>query len=315
MTRRIVYMFALACSIAFNALYPYWIAWYLVVVVLMLAPFDLLISMPGMLTKRVSIHTPGILDQGADAALVITTYQKRMFPAGRIKVKLASIGEDFTTRRRIMCDPEDGSKYEVLIITSHSGLTVFEVKRIHNTSLIGLFSISISINHRAVVMVLPAPKKPPHIVSLPRGVILRPKPGGGFSEDHDLRPYRKGDPIRAIHWKLSAKYDSLIVREPLVPPNHSRLVHIMKWSGPQERDTILGRLRWISDYLLKWELPFFVRLGDNGPIAEITCKEDFLGYLYRMLDKDAPRSMPPVIDLPTRFTWVFRVDAKEGALE
>ena len=308
-------MFALACSIAFNALYPYWIAWYLVVLILMLAPFDLLISMPGMLTKRVSIYAPGILDQGADASLVITTYQKRLFPAGRVKLKLAAIGEDFTTRRRIICDPEDGSKYEVMIATSHSGLTAFEVKRIHNTSLIGLFSISISIKHRAVVLVLPAPKKPPHTVSLPRGVILRPKPGGGFSEDHDLRPYRKGDPVRTIHWKLSAKYNSLIVREPMVQPNHSRLVQITKWSGAWERDIILGRLRWISDYLLKWELPYYVRQGDNGLIAEITCREDFLGYLYQMLDKNTPCTVRAAAGLPNRFTWVFRVDAKGGVSE
>ena len=32
---------------------------------------------------------------------------------------------------------------------------------------------------------------------------------------YDLRPYRVGDPLKQIHWKLTAKVDELTVREPL----------------------------------------------------------------------------------------------------
>ena len=42
---------------------------------------------------------------------------------------------------------------------------------------------------------------------------MKPKPQG-FSEEHELRPYREGDAINLIHWKLSSKYDEPIVREP-----------------------------------------------------------------------------------------------------
>ena len=311
LTRFITFAIVLACSVAFYALYPYWFSWYLLVLILLLIPFDMLFSLPGMCTKRIALSAPKILEQGSREVIVLTTYQKKAFPAGYIKVKLRADRDGTVDLQRIKCDPERGSRYEIAIDTSHCGLTLFEIKRIHPTSLLGLFSLMVTVNCKAALLVLPIPIKPPHIVSLPRGVILRPKPGGGFSEDSELRPYRKGDPVRIIHWKLSAKYDSLIIREPLVPPHHSRLVNVVRWTDVYERDTIIGRLRWISDYLLKWGFAYYVKLGDDGPVAEITCDGDLLGYIYRILDISEMTNQVPV-SLPARFSWVFRVDAKEG---
>jgi len=157
---------------------------------------------------------------------------------------------------------------------------------------------------------MPAPIKPSNIVALSRGVILRPKPGGGFSDDYELRNYKPGDPIKNIHWKLSAKFDSIIIREPLVPPPHSRLIQVMKWDNSQQRDLILGRLRWISDFMLKWELPYYIKLGNDGPIAEITERDDLHNYLIRVLDGRG-HTLPAPDPMPLRFTWVFHVDAEE----
>ena len=309
-TRRLAYVVTLACSFLFFALYPFWFSWYLLVLILLVVPFDLLISIPGMVTKRITLSAPIILEKGSGGKLVVTTYQEKSFPAGRIKASLASVGDDFALKQRLVCNPDGGSRKDIGIDTSHCGVIVFEIKRIKLTSLVGLFSLSVTVGCRATVLVIPAPIKPPHIISLPRGVILRPKPGGGFSEDHELRQYRIGDPIRVIHWKLSAKHDSLIIREPLLPPPHSRLVHLAKWSGPHERDVIIGRLRWISDYLLRWDLPYCVRIGDDGPVAEITSEGDLIKYFYSILDKSAS-PMPHPVSLPARFSWVFRVNAKE----
>ena len=123
-----------------------------------------------------------------------------------------------------------------------------------------------------------------------------------------MRPYRPGDPARSIHWKVSAKFDSLIIREPLVPPAHSRLLQVAVWNGAEQRDIILSRLRWICDYLLKWDLAHYIRLGENGPIAEIDTNSDLLEYLFLVLDGDFEDIHTPQT-LPLRFAWIFRVDA------
>ena len=308
-TRRIVYVLALVGSIVFHALYPYWFSWYLMTLIPMLAPFDFLVSIAGMLTKRVSLAVPKLLDKGAGGAAVLATYQNRPYPTGRIRAKLTIDAGGSAITRRITCSAERGGSVEIPIDTLHSGLTVFDIRRIRTTSLVGLFSIYVPVRLRAAVLILPAPVKPPRIVSLPRGVVLRPKRGGGFSEDHDMRQYRHGDPIRSVHWKLSAKHDELIVREPLAPPPQSRLVRIAPWNGADERDLILGRLMWISGYLLNRDMPYYIKLWDGSPIAEITRPEDLSEFLYNSLDSQAP-PIPAPVSLPDRFSWVYNIDAR-----
>ena len=309
-TRRVTYASALVGSTLFYVLYANWFSWYLLVLLMLLMPFDLILGLPGMLTKTLIISAPRVLEQGAEGIIAVTTVHKKAFPARCIKVWLRARSEDYANMHRLICGAERGSRYEIKIDTSRSGLTLFELKRIWTVSMIGLFSIPSAVDCSAAVLIMPAPAKPANTIALSRGIVLRPKPGGGFSEDYDLRHYRSGDPVRSIHWKVSAKFDSLIIREPLVPPPHSRLIHITRWDGADERDLILGRLRWISDYLIKWELPYFVRLGDGEPIAEITNDDDLADYLYRVL-AGIPHTLPILPNVPMRFTWVFRVDAKK----
>jgi len=314
-TRRVTYIASLIGSALFYVLYSHWFSWYLLTLLLLLIPLDLLLSLPGMLTRRIILVGPDILEQGADGVVSVITLQKEPLPtklpipARCIKAWMRVHCDDFAAMQRHILGAERGSRHELEIDTSHSGLTTFELKRIWTVSLIGLFSLPAAVNGRKTVLVMPAPAKPPNTVALPRGVILRPKPGGGFSEDYDLRHYRPGDPVRSIHWKISAKFDSIIIREPLIPPSHSRIIIVDRWDDRKGRDLVLGRLRWVSDYLLKWELPYFIRLGADGPIAEIDGAGALTDYLRRVLDGQSHTLKAPA-SVPARFTWAFHIDAR-----
>ena len=310
-SRRIIYSFALAGVAVFAVLYPFWFSWYLFVLMITLAGFDFLFSLPGMLKRKIVFSAPKVLKHNEDGTIVITTITEKRYPARCIKALLKVSGDGFKIRRRFILSPEHGSRFEVAVDTSRSGVTIFNTGHIWTVSIIGLFCLPVKVNCKAAVLILPEPVKPPHTVALPRGVILRPKPGGGFSEDYDLRSYRKGDPIRSVHWKVSAKFDSLIIREALVPPAHSRLIHVEFWNGAKERDLILGRLLWVSAFLLKWDLPHYVRLGGGGPITEILKTEDLYDYLYFVLG-GTEKSIPTPADMPVRFAWLFRIDAGGG---
>ena len=310
--RRIIYAVILAFSAFFYILYPLWFAWYLFLLILLILPFDFLVSLPGMLTRHITLSSPQILERGDGGIVVLTTHQAvrkgKRFPCKCVKLWMNITGDDFNVWRRYVLAANDGSRFEITIDTKRTGLTTFKINRIWTVSLLGLFCLPSQVAMRSSVLILPPPQRPPNTVILPRGIILRPKPGGGFAEDYDLRPYRLGDPIRSVHWKVSAKFDSLIIREPLVPPPHSRLVQISLWKGAMERDTILSRLRWVCDYLLKWELAHYIRLGENGPIAEIDSNMDLLKYLYLVLD-GADDDIPTPQTIPLRFAWVLRIDA------
>jgi len=304
---RLIYVSAVVAAFVFYMLYPPWISWYLLVLLLLLIPLDLFLSLPGMLSKSVSMSVPEVLEKGKDGVIKLTTVCTKSYPVREIITIVSVTGDDLFIDCRFRCPVEEGAQREVTIDTSCSGLIVFTIKRISMVSLLGLFSRPVNTGERKSVLILPPPVKPANTVTLQRGIHLHPKPGGGFSEEHDMRPYRQGDPVRSIHWKVSAKHDSLVIREPLVPPPHSRLVHVMPWNTAEKRDEILGNLRWVTEYLLTWQMPFYVKFGDDATIAEITHESDLVDFLRCVLD-DTEGGMHKSNHLSARFSWVFRID-------
>jgi len=290
-------------------MYPPWISWYIFVLVLLLIPIDLLVSLPGMLTKSVRLSVPFVLEMNSNAVFSIITIHKKSYPIRCIIAKFHASGDGFSVTRRIKCSGGENDKREVTIDTSYSGVTVFEIKRIRSVSLLGLFSLPCSVKTRGSVLILPMQVKPVASMALQHGIRLRPKLGGGFSEEHDMRMYRPGDPVKSIHWKISAKFDSLIIREPLVLPPHSRLIHIIKWNGAVERDLILGRLRWVSNYLLNRRMPYYIKYDNDEMIAEIEQESDLHDFLRSVLDSKSGK-VKPAMNIPTRFSWVFRIDSR-----
>jgi len=271
-------------------------------------PLDLLVSLPGMLHKSMMIFAPSVLEKDDDAAVRLVIDHIKPYPVRCVIAKLHVTGDGFSVMCTLRCSPEKDEQREVTIDTSHSGVTVFELKRIWAVSMLGLFSLPTKLNEKKSVLVLPPPIKPENTTVLQQGLQLKPKPGGGFSEEHDMRAYQQGDPIRNIHWKASAKFDTLIIREPLVPPPNSRLVHIMPWKTIQECDLIMGRLRWVSDFLIKWEMPFFIKYGDDVCVSEITQEKDLVEFLCYVLS-DSENITVKMQQVSPRFSMIFRIDA------
>ncbi|MCL2079992.1 MAG: DUF58 domain-containing protein [Oscillospiraceae bacterium] len=303
---RLIYTFTLSAVFIFYLLYTPWFSWFLLLAVLFLVPLDLVISLPGMFTKTVAISAPIVLEKGERGAITITAIDKKPFPIRCLNVIMSVTGDGFTAKCKVICAAKSGDRSQISIDTSQTGLMVFKLKKLYAVSLLGLFSREIKPGSKVSVLVLPRPLKPEGIFSLPRELSLVPKPGGGFSEEHDMREYRQGDSVRSIHWKLSAKHDSLIVREPLVPKTQSRLLHIKPWGEAAERDFTLSYLRWICDYLLMYGLSFHVKYGDMRYIREIYREADLVEFLRHVLDRDnaAVNVYTPV---PARFAWVCTV--------
>ena len=102
----------------------------------------------------------------------------------------------------------------------------------------------------------PEPQEPPVLLNLSHFQYrsYHPKPGGGFSEIHDLREYRPGDSLHEIHWKLSAKTDKLIVRE-AEEPDLGLVVLSFDFSGTRTQlDSTLRQLLWLSGWLTEREV-------------------------------------------------------------
>jgi len=306
---KIIYILSLVSALVFFVLQAGWFSFYLLVVIILLLPFDLLISLPGILTIKLSFSAPDIVDLHDEASVTVTTVQNKRFPARGIKAKIqVTSGNQITSHTHIF-GVGQSNKSEIALDTSQGGVVTYSLRRMWSISLFGLFSLPINYAYKTSVLVLPLPIEPTGAVELPNSVTLRPKPGGGFAEDHDLRQYQQGDPVRSIHWKVSAKLDSLIIREPLIPVPHSRLVRFAQWNSPAECNLILGRLRWVSDFLLNQDLAYYIKFGSHGFVREITRHEDFKKYLYDELCQPDTVWKSPVSDA-VRFSWEFHIDAK-----
>ena len=308
---RLIYALTLVAAVLFFILYPPWLSWYLLVLLLLLIPIDLIVSLPGMMSRGMLISAPTVLEKDEEAALKLVTTSAKSYPVRCIITKMHVTGDDFSVSFRLRCPGKRDEQRDVAIDTSHSGVTIFTLNRISTISMLGLFSLPLKTKCIGSVLILPPPVKPANTMALQHGTQLLPKPGGGFSEEHDMREYRQGDPVRSIHWKASAKFDSLVIREPLVPPPHSRLVHVMKWNNATERDFALGRLRWVSDYLLKWQMPFYARFAENTTIAEISHETDLINFLCYVLGGIENKSLN-LDQMPSRFSWVYMIDGKES---
>ncbi len=136
-----------------------------------------------------------------------------------LRLRWRTFEQEFTEHVYFVLD----EKQERIIFTvpaDHSGVLEAECLGLRVRDLLQLFSQRLPDFPRQEVIVLPAAVR--LSVSLNRENTgesrgegeLRNRRGADLSEPFDLRPYRPGDDLRGIHWKLSEKLQELILREP-----------------------------------------------------------------------------------------------------
>ena len=123
------------------------------------------------------------------------------------------------------------------------------------------------------------------------------RPGWDLTEAFQLRDYVPGDSTRQIHWKLSGKFDRLIVRDPGLPVARAVLLFWERSGASAQAERIDAQaeaLFSIARALLDQSVQF--RLGWNDTaenrcvILEINDWEDLIGALPRLLSAAGSRS-------------------------
>lgn len=266
--RRIGYTAALLGAVVFYWAYREWLSWLFLLLLLLLPLFSLLVSLPAMLSCRGQIQCPEAVEQGAKVAL--QWQGQSLFPLPRLTGRMGV--------KNALCGTKTALRSGDLLPTGHCGLLHITLRRPRCHDYLGLFSLPIRGSAQKNVLVRPVAQAPGEIPDLSRFQVTawRPKAGGGFSENHELRLYRPGDNLRQVHWKLSAKTGKLITREAMEPVRNSMLLTLSLSGSPQQLDNKLGRLLWMSRHLLHRELPHKIacHTGGGTMLLDITCPED-----------------------------------------
>ena len=275
--RRMLYLAVLAACVVFYGAYGQWLAWFVLVLVLALPWFSLLISLPAMVRFHVSPAGPGLLKQGEDGDLWLLGSCPLPMPPFRGKLRLKWM---FTGESWLYQEKED-------LDSAHCGAYTVTAESVRICDYLGIFTLPVRCREEQKILILPKqePVKLGESVHRFTARGYRPKFGGGFAENHELRLYRPGDNLNQIHWKLSAKTGNLMLREPMEPQRGLILVTMNLRGQPEQLDRKFGRLLWLGDHLLEKDVAFELRcLTGRGLLTfPVGTKEDLNKAVERLL--------------------------------
>lgn len=119
------------------------------------------------------------------------------------------------------------------------------------------------------------------------------KPGEDPSEIFDIREYEYGDSLKRIHWKLTSKYDEIMVMRPSLPIDRSIILYLDmavdsdRTYTPQMLDALCEVFASISRNLIVQEMKHQICLPDEESghlfICSIEDQQDFAVALSRIL--------------------------------
>ncbi len=247
---RILYVLAVIASFVFYIAYEEWISWIILLALLILPLISLALSLRSILRMRIELEVAERIVQEAEAKVIAKARCSAGCPPYRYKIKIT---KPITGEKWIVspgsCLP---SEHCGALAVSASGTAVYDY--------LGLFRFRVRKAPSAIVRVMPKSLKltvPEEFKSI-LARSLRVKRGGGFSENHEIRPYRPGDTLNLIHWKLSAKADELMLREPMEPDQGLALLTLDINGSPEELDRKFIRLQCYGNYLRAHGIAFEV---------------------------------------------------------
>lgn len=297
----LIYLGTLFALLVFSAFHGYeTTTWNLFLLVMFTPVASLLLSLPLMIiacTGGVGAHVPSEIRQGDPAEILISSNKKPViFPQLRFSVFCRN--EFAHTKKRYRTTAFFGSSKRPFTIINHNlsehcGCVTIELRRCIVCDFTGMFCIPVRFRDNLSINVMPRIEKPRVLPTVNNTQVLgyRPKPGGGFSDNYELRPYREGDSLKNIHWKISSKYDDLIVREPSLPILKDLIVRLDLTENADVNDRISARFMYAAEYLIEQKKPFFC-LTSQGGCYRVENRDELRACLNDMF-RNRPGSLSP----------------------
>lgn len=191
------------------------------------------------------------------------------FPVIRAEVKTENrlTGEETVCTVPLAVASKGRDSVAFALSARHCGKILVSVPRLRVCDFFGLLSFSVPITAKKETLVLPE-LFPTDVVVVKSGVTepecdtFSPyRSGNDPSETFGIRDYEPGDALRSVHWKLTGKYDRLVIREASLPINESVLILFERicpeqtaFSSPEARNALGEIMLSLSNRLTEMNL-------------------------------------------------------------
>ena len=292
-------------SIVFYLAYQKWLAWLILLMVLLMPVVSLVLSLPGLFTLKLQILYPAYICQWEKKPLKVSKQCRFPQPLCQYKIRVHHplSGRSYWLR--------DGENYP----SDHCGSLVCKIEKAWVYDYMGLFRFRIHDGIGGRVIVRPRPMAIKKLPQLEQRIAIswRPKPGGGFGENHELRLYRPGDNLNQIHWKLSAKTGKLTIREPMIPAGRQVILAISLTGSADLLDRKFRQLLGMSAYLLDRSICHEIRanIGAGTQVLPVERREELEAAVDTLLCATPARQEE---EISVSGAWVYRIggDTHEG---
>ena len=296
--RRCLYLAVLLCATVFYWANHQWLGWLLLLAVLILPVLSLVLSLPGVFTLRIRMACPSAVSCGDQILVQVTNESWLPVPMHRC---IISVYKPLTKVKSML-------KSGGTLPTQHCGKLFCRVEKVMITDYLGLFCFHMKTSVTATVTVLPEPITVTHPPQLCQRFTAswKPKPGGGFAENHEMRLYRPGDNLNQIHWKLSAKTGKLVIREPMIPAGQHVVVGLSLWGSEEALDIKFGRLIGLCTYLQDMGIHFELQAVTAAGVMHypITTQQDIVKAVDTLLGMEPAAQNEELTDSAAHIYWI-----------
>lgn len=284
--RRAAYLLFLAASFLYYVFYTWYVSWMLFLLALLL-PF-LSIGLTLLLTRGCRAVmacdvTQAEREEGFDLRFRVTV-KTGAVPAVRIRLHAENLFSGEAGNYKVIIKP--GKMKSLHMEGRLCGVVRCSAVRVRRMDLLGIFWLPMPPVKAVEVLLLP--EKIPFAGEL-RLPAPAPEPAGassggsGRGEWMDVRGYREGDPLREIHWKLSARTGKLVVRE--YEGEQSDILHaVLAWQGTAEAlDRALGRLLGVAEAAERDGIRLHIFWTSQGRAQRFRNREEMDAALWQAL--------------------------------
>ena len=283
-----IYLIVLAAALTFFICYIDLLSLILLLIVL-LVPLVLLIftALARICISIKATVTQKVYTDGQTPQILLEIKNRGILPVSFIKfsLKLNNSFYDFYDTDQVICfaKPLSTNNFAVNVDTKHLGNISVTLKKARVYDFFGVFSLPYRFNREFDFTVLPMHEEFNFKVYsstntfVDSDIFSQYKPGDDPSEVFQIRDYADGDKPNRIHWKLSSKLDSYLVKDYSLPLQNSVLLMADTYLPPKELggadlvDGVLKAVFSLSNQMLLAKVPHKIAWYGGSSFAPFIC--------------------------------------------